>query len=319
VKEAVAQHLGESESSNAASGQLPPFPENLDWPKDTKSTLERVIAKFAEDPVSAHLQFNSIINRKENENPPTLQQRNWLESAMKAARGKAIERLRQDFKRAIETDDLRLATIVGAVADKVQKELLKQETASVAALTSSVLSAKSVGRPVWKINGATAKFLTDDVTEGSGLNSITVKPREGFVLVHVTATVTNVGSDSDPPYTPWIFSDFKQAIFRSPWGGKKMDLAKPHRLADEEFLFVVTPGGDMFECVYTYLGARVMRSTQIVAKAKDGKAVVTSVGTYVAEGRSFKVNSLFSVPKDTRDLRLYMGGAPPVPVTLKEE
>jgi hypothetical protein len=312
----TAEPKKQAAAETDAAGPVEPLaeplalPRNLGWPENDGKSLEKVLAAYPADPVTGYFAFRELSDRKEP--APTAAQRRWLRSAAAV--------LEQDFKTAADALDLRGCLVAGAVGEKLQKGFLEKQTAAVAGVKSKVLAGTAIPHPVWKTKDAKAKVQPGGYQESVGTSSFSLNPKQGFRLLRVTAEVENVSGQSDHPYIAWALGDLKRLFLTLPFDdaeAKKVS-TKPRRLALDEFLFLVTPGGDWIACGHVCEGCSALRGMTLTLHSPDGSGAVVCPGTFIEQGASFKMDVIFSVPEGVEAFRLLVLGAEPVPVKLEK-
>lgn len=302
--------------------RLPAVPAGLNWAKDDRKLLEEVARDYPSDPVSAYLTLKGMSTREKDS--PTATQKKWLQDTMAAIKSRTKSALERDIKVALRNQDLRGYLIVVAVASKVDKRIL--EDVNVTALKSLIVSNKTgpAFRPVWKVGNVKGSYLKGSYGEGSqfALGRFTVSPKPRFRLFRVMAEIKNVSLQSDLPYIGWALSGIKRVfseINPRTDADSQPKSRKPSRLALDEFMFLLTPGGDWISCGHVCEGSSALRGVVLRVRSKDGTAVMIFPGSFVEQGSSFKADILFSVPQGVDEFRLLVLGSTPVPVAIVKD
>jgi hypothetical protein len=291
------------------------MPADLGWKEQFKKDIDKAIANYEHDQVSAYLTFREILDRTKD--GPTKQQEEWLEDAAAACRPRALAVVTADFVRAVDTGDLRTALVASIVANKIHPAGVGDKSSSLAVLKNRLFSPEPPAQSVWKIEDVNASEIKGAYSEGNAFarNQITITPKKEFRLVRVTAKVTNVSDQSDLPYIKWSFGGFKSAIVDA----ISVDEAasdKP-RLAMDEFIFLVTAGGDWINCGHVCDSSTVLR--QMTLTIQGSNFGVMAIGGYVSANDSFKMDVLFTVPEGIDQAKLLVLGATPEPIAFKPQ
>jgi hypothetical protein len=142
-----------------------------------------------------------------------------------------------------------------------------------------------------------------------GLDRATLTAAKGFRFIRVYAQIKNISKIPDPPYTLWALGDLKRT-FQGIFGDH--DQSKPSRLAIDEFVYVVTNGGDFIPCGHVYSTCGELRKITMNLPTKEGGGAQMFVGSYVDSGTSFNLDAAFAVPEQISELKLLVLGSSPV-------
>ncbi|MCX7000453.1 MAG: hypothetical protein NT106_09195 [Candidatus Sumerlaeota bacterium] len=149
------------------------------------------------------------------------------------------------------------------------------------------------------------------------MSKFSLTPKNVYQLLKVTAQVENINPQSDPKYILSAFSDFKGAIFKIQLNNKQVTSFQPSRLANDEFIFLLVPNGDMIECGHVCKDSPELREGDILIGSKDGtKGFIMFCGSYIKYGGKFDLDIIFSVPQGIEDVRLLILGSEPVPINI---
>jgi hypothetical protein len=310
----AAKKASEEEAKKVAVAPppLPEFPAGVTWPVETKKKIDRAAAIRASDPVSACLTLEEITRQQKD--GPNPQQRDWLQKAIAVDEPRALEVLKRDLTQAAGKLDLHGAVLASTVSDKIRKNSLADGPAMLARLKADLFAGKPIADPVWKIQQAGGRRLMGAFTEGPFNNQVTLTPKPGFRLVHVSARVQNVSAASDPVYALWAFGDFKR-IFNGAGGLGEINKkpAGPRRFACDELLYLLAASGELIPCGHVCETRRRLRGITITLNGAGGRVFFS--GEHIEQGGEFQAEVIFSVPQDLQDARLLVLGAAPVSIT----
>ena len=282
---------------------LPAFPKDLEWPNETKETLERVIADYPNDQVSAYLAFDETLQRQKDK--LAAKQQDWLQRAADAIRDRVARVLKRDFDIASRGIDLHAMHVVVLVANKVNKDMAADMKAAFDKAKAQVIEEKKVAAPLWKVTNVKGELL-DDFSEG-GFDRITLTPKDGGRLLRVKARIENVSETFDVPYATSAlrFGDFNSG---------KEDIKGPAHIIQDNFIFVLAGDGTWIPCDYVCEGCKPLRGFSAIARDRDsGRGFVLCGGTCIPKGGAFDLDVVFSVPKTVGKTRLLVLGSAPVP------
>lgn len=292
--------------------ELPAVPAGLTWHEQDKDDVKSAIHNYSKDQVSAFLTFLEILQR-ENDGP-TPEQKAWLTKTTDLLEPRAKAVVGRDFKHAASMLDLRNCLICSAVADKIDKDFLEEEEATLARIREAVTTGKRIPYPVWQVTNAKGARLTGSYDDSSGGSVVTLTPKEGFEFLQVTADVANVSANSDPPYVACAFAGIKGAFLALELGDK---VPEPRRAAVDEFLWLVTPAGTWLQSGHVCVGCQKLRGCAVTITSGQSAGTMIFPGAFVTKGDKFTIDVLFSVPKEMNDFKLLMLGAGPVPVKIE--
>jgi len=292
---------------------LPRMPSDLGWKERLKKDTGKVIANYEHDQVSAYLTFRRILDQEKDR--PSDEQEEWLEQAAAACRPRAFAVVTADFLRAVREGDIRSALAASIVANEIHPSGLGDKAPSLAVLKNRLLSIERPDQSVWKLENVAASEIKGPYSEGNAFagNQVTITPKKNFRLVRVTAKVTNVSDQSDLPYIKWSLGGFKSAMVDA-ISADEATADKP-RLAMDEFIFLVTTGGDWIACGHVCDSSTVLR--QMSLTIQGGNIGLIAIGGYVSANDSFKMDVLFTVPQGIDEGKLLVLGANPEAITFK--
>ncbi len=121
---------------------------------------------------------------------------------------------------------------------------------------------------------------------------------------------TNLENGSDLPYINWAFGGIKEVIA----GGISANVAaadKP-RLAMDEFIYLVTAGGDWIACGHVCEGSTTLRGMTLTIQGVG----MIALGGYVSQNKSFEMDILFTVPQGINEAKLLLLGANPLSLKI---
>ncbi|HUV38229.1 MAG TPA: hypothetical protein VMY39_01385 [Planctomycetota bacterium] len=293
---------------------LPVMPTDLAWDESDTATVNKVLAEYEKNPVSACLTLSGFLERA-GDKAVTDRQKTWLEQAVKTCRPHAVAVVRHDLREAAADWDLRGSLMLAAVGSKLTKEGWEEEAAALARVKNHVVSGGRSRNAVWKVTNASAERLGESYSEGFGTSQTTLTPKQGFELLRVKASVENISTGPDLPYVPWCLGDFKR-VFAAGLGDD--DTPANGRLVVDEMIFLLTAGGDWISCGYVCSGCDKLRDFSLTLTGKDGGVTHIFLGTMVKPGEKFDLDVIFSVPSGTDGLRLLMLGSEPVDLAIEK-
>ena len=297
--------FGSVSGKEPRSTSVPPPSEP--WNKEIKGDVEEAIRLSAADPISSLLTFKSVMDR--GKDGPTQTQRKWLSEKLENLRVPTLKTLQIDFDQAVKDHDLRTALIASIVADKIGKNSLITEPA-ITKLKNTVF----VGSPdlpsFWAVSNAAGK-PTEAVYKEEG--SFTLRPKEGFRLWRVTASVRNTSRVDDRSYTLWAIENVKRVMALQE--EKSAAHKSPYLWLDGSFIFLLTPASDIVPCSHVCNGCGLHGTMSFTVSDKDGNGRALTVPQVIESGKEVDIDLLFSVPNEITECRLLILGSPPV--TLK--
>lgn len=299
----------------------PQLPDTLQWPKQFKESLEKQLGIFQQQPISAylHLQCNFDWDNKVQKKELNSDHRAWFEGVAKELRPRVIAALQNDYDAAIKKGDFRAAMIALSVGNKLSTNSITSNPAMMATLKAKAFSGATGPEAVWQVKNVVGTWLDGDFSkELPGMGRLTFSPKDGFRLLRVEATIKNISRDSDPAYVWYGLADpmgkygwYRMEAFQN-------DVREPKRMVDDDFLFVITPGGDMIPSLFVISDDSSSPFGLASTISKDGRGSALFVGEYVTEGTEFSAGFVFQVPTGMEGLRLLMLGSPTVPVAIKK-
>jgi len=190
--------------------------------------------------------------------------------------------------------------------------------AAFAALKSKVFSGEAFPSPVWEITHAKGQSVEGEFTDGYALNSVRVRAKDGFNLLRVTGRIKNISDQSDPAYVKWVLStpDFANHYTDDRMSVFVDKVPEPNRLADDDFLFLLTPGGDLIGSTHVCQNGLPQQSSGNVSNPYGQITATFFTGKFVEKGTEFQLDVIFQVPKDIKTFKLIMLGSRAVPVAL---
>lgn len=299
----------------------PQLPDKLQWPKDFKESLDKQLGIFQGQPISAFLHIQSNFDWDENvqKKELTADHKAWWKRVAEEIKPKIIAALQNDFDAAIKKGDLRAAMIASLAANKLSTNSITSNPGAIATLKAKAFSGTASPGAVWQMTDVVGKWLDGEFSiELPGMGRLTFAPKAGFRLLRVDATIKNISGDSDPAYVWYALSDpmgsyswYKMEVFHN-------DVREPKRLVDDDYLFLITPGGDMIPSLFVISDGSNPAFGLAGTISKDGRGSALFVGEYVSQGTESSAGFIFQVPAEMEGLRLLLFGSPSVPVQIKK-
>lgn len=291
--------------------------------------LDRVLTFYPDDLITVY--FSCRMLRDQKEKSPSDSIMAWLEDVVTLLEPYADQILRRDQKTALKNSDLHLYMIstftLLAMSDQSEsgtssvEEVLEKLVAgtaqsrqwadiisTLAMLKEKALDASNLPSPIWKITE-----LNETRTSYHSDYPITISAKEGTELLRVQGKVENISNDSDPDYAPWTKGRLPGNLFFKDTTGFP---EKPRRFISENAVWLIDESGTWFPSYYSsqkcpaLVGGMGLAMRFILTL---GKKVATgfSTGSFVTKNNSFKLDTFFSVPKDSGPYKLIIIGAPP--------
>jgi hypothetical protein len=286
------------------------LPELADaaWSDGVKAFVTRGVQAAPSDPASAFLELKSALDHALDATTPV--QKAWLEEQMAALRPAACAMLQLDFDAAVAVGDVHTAVVVMAVAARFDGFRLNGIERLGAARQALFDGAPSAYR-IWQLTDVQARKLDEGRYVESG-GEYTLTPNIGFELVRVTATVTNIASDGERPYSLWALTEAQRALARAARFQQDGD-ATPARQLARNYAFLMPGDGGLFDCSFIPQDSP-LRGGPAQAEPVDGPIGVVGVDCVpipVSQGESITFDGIFGVPEGATGLRLWISGAVP--------
>ena len=269
--------------------------------------IDQAFRNSSTDPVSAALQFKSVLESKKQ--TPDQMQSQWLKDRIQDLQPKALAMLGQDLNHARETQDARSLLLTIAIANKLQPDALGQQDPS-SAIKDSLLSGSNDSAYIWRITEAKATLIPGAFTEDGGIGSqgITLTPKEGHQFLRVHAHIKNLSNEADKPYTLWAVGDVKRSFAAIFDRFNKPD--KPYRWLDDGFIYLLSATSEMYACVHVCAGSK-LRDSSLTVTSPDGSGGIITTPQRIVADEDFELDVLFAIPRGASGWRLLVLGAPP--------